>query len=139
MWTSIDPDPAYHDNKQFPRDGRTTVEFEVPETIESAKEILIFAWIRIAGAINPTGAWYYKIFVRDYLMDPDAAFYMYVFTEANYNEATKYVSNYFSENMWLPMPFNRRIYVSRLSLHGDEDLPIKGTYVYSQLRVVGYR
>ena len=101
-----------------------TVSYLIPSTIPStAKEVLVYGYFR-SGISSPF----------------DRTSHFKIYTETNGKRYEQYISlfsypgnawNTNSDNLWFPMPRNRRIYMHIPNVHGG--------HIYGSLYVIGYR
>ena len=146
MWTTIDIQNKKSFVGKFQKD-RETEPFPLPEIVpDSAKEILIYAWVWIGTGVYPQSNWHYKISVNDD-SNHEAAFYVYAHTDPNVTDKmNSFAIN--SDNFWLPMPPDRIVRVKRVFIRGELSVPeeppeeppdIDGAYFDSEVRVIAYR
>ena len=119
-WTSVPLTQIGHTT--FRHSG--TLSYEIPNVIpDDAKEVLIYADFQ-SGSSGPR----------------DRISHFKIFTEKGANDYAKYISlhsygqaawNTNSDNLWFPMPSNRRVYLNVPNVHSGN---IRG-----RLYVIGYR
>lgn len=88
----------------------------------------------------PQSNWHYKISVEFDRSKHEAAFYLFAHTDPNREPKWNALH---SDNVWLPMPYDRKLRVKRLFLKGVPGIPIPpdigGPYFSGEIRVVPYR
>ena len=139
MWTSIDIETKQTKLGELPRNGSVR-EFLISEELvpAGAKEILVYATVLMGNQLYPQSDWHYKIYVEIDADKHEAAFYLYVHTDPNRDPKWNALN---SDNVWLPIPHDRKLRVKRLFLKPAVTPPadIDGPYFYSDVRVVAYR
>ncbi len=134
MWTS-----CYYPLRDLPKDGKVIVcdlSQKVPkEILATADELLVYAWV-VSGQSYPIDAsWHYKIFVEVGKKKLEAAFYLLAHTYPH--QTLAYSIN--SDNVWLPMPFDRKtLKVERKGTGLGIGDPISDNF-RGEVTIVGYR
>ena len=118
-WTSVPLTRIGQTNMQHPG----TLSYVIPSVIPStAKNVLVYAILKCGGANNgPTHD--VKIFTQD---GSSTRYEKYLFMESWRQSAI----NTNSDNLWFPMPANRRIYMTISSNNGNN--------CFARLNAVGY-
>ena len=118
-WTSVPITSIGSTNLRTP----STFSYTIPNVIPStAKEVFIFALVHSGGA-TPTVNQHVKIFTQEGSNRYEQYLYIYTWNQAAINTN--------SDNMWFPMPSNRRI---MMTVTRDQ-----GTNCYAQMYAIGYR
>ena len=119
-WTSVPITTIGYPNARY----ASTVSFTIPSVIpSSAREVLIY--VRIYSGHNNRNGPLHDIKVFTEIGTTRYEKYMFIYT---YIQSASSVN---SDNMWFPMPPNRRVYVTIDSVHGNN--------VGVRLAAIGYR
>ena len=119
-WTSVPLTIIGQTNMRHPG----TLSYVIPSVIPStAKNVLVYAIVRCGNASNRGPQHDVKIFTQD---GSNTRYEKYLFMSSRTQDAI----NTNSDNMWFPMPINRRIY---MTISSDS-----GTFCFARLNAIGY-
>ena len=117
-WTSVPRTTIGGNNLRTP----STFSYTIPSVIPtSAKEVLIYALIHSGGALR--GGQHVKIFTQEGSNRYEKYLYMFGYPQDAINTN--------SDNMWFPLPTNRRIMMTVSNDQGDN--------CKAELHAIGYR